>query len=105
MGAKMIFTCNICKKEQIFSGPDALNDTSPWRAIPNNDKKNPRSPWENKWGKFDHLAHEWVCSIECMKNWTDLDPKHRVIFIPDESYYGDSTWTPCYIIRSTKKYI
>lgn len=103
MGLQALFTCDVCVKTEMFSGPDAISTLNKsWKAIP--DKK---LGWEtDKWSSHQNqFVHEWVCSFECMGKWVELDPKNRVIFIPDKDYYGDDTWSPSYIIRRTKKYI
>lgn len=104
MGAKFILNCDICQKEQVFVGAYAMDNIKPWQAMPDR-KKNPDGPWENKYGKFDHLAYEWTCSITCMEKWIDQDPENRVIFIPNKDYYGDDNPIPCCVVKRTKKHV
>jgi hypothetical protein len=98
MGLQALFTCDVCKKQEIRANAKRV----PWTRIPLKDK----GWYSNQWGsEMDPYVHEWLCSKECMEKWVQLDPEHRAIYEEDEELARNDKYCPVHIIRRTKNHI
>ena len=98
-----VFTCDICKKTEIFSGSDAVSKSSykPWQPIPDKNKFG----WDDNYnGRFNPFAHEWICSMDCVEKWVDSDPKHRALYL-EEDYDCIMQQYPIYITQRTRNHV